>query len=115
MNNRVHQGHLARKRFGQNFLTDQFIIDSIVDAIHPQPGQAIVEIGPGLGALSSHVYQVKPTPAKAATSSRRSPGVLRLVVRGRPTSSGEILSRFCFKNSASSGRIRCIAFIAYCL
>ncbi len=30
MNNRVHQGHLARKRFGQNFLNDQFVIDSIV-------------------------------------------------------------------------------------
>ncbi|MBU5889578.1 16S rRNA (adenine(1518)-N(6)/adenine(1519)-N(6))-dimethyltransferase, partial [Vibrio cholerae O1] len=36
MNNRVHQGHFARKRFGQNFLTDQFVIDSIVSAIHPQ-------------------------------------------------------------------------------
>ncbi|WKV49673.1 MULTISPECIES: 16S rRNA (adenine(1518)-N(6)/adenine(1519)-N(6))-dimethyltransferase RsmA [Dickeya] len=52
MNNRVHQGHFARKRFGQNFLNDQFVIDSIVSAIHPQPGQAIVEIGPGLGALT---------------------------------------------------------------
>ncbi|PVF12816.1 16S rRNA (adenine(1518)-N(6)/adenine(1519)-N(6))-dimethyltransferase, partial [Yersinia pestis] len=28
MNNRVHQGHFARKRFGQNFLNDQFVIDS---------------------------------------------------------------------------------------
>lgn len=36
MNNRVHQGHLARKRFGQNFLNDQFVIDSIVSAINPQ-------------------------------------------------------------------------------
>ncbi len=52
MNNRVHQGHFARKRFGQNFLTDQFVIDSIVSAIHPQPGEAVVEIGPGLGALT---------------------------------------------------------------
>ena len=52
MNNRVHQGHFARKRFGQNFLTDQFIIDSIVDAMNPKPGQSIVEIGPGLGALT---------------------------------------------------------------
>lgn len=52
MNNRVHQGHFARKRFGQNFLTDQFVIDNIVSAIHPQPDQAIVEIGPGLGALT---------------------------------------------------------------
>lgn len=39
MNNRVHQGHLARKRFGQNFLNDQFVIDSIVSAINPQKGQ----------------------------------------------------------------------------
>ena len=35
MNNRVHQGHFARKRFGQNFLNDQYIIDSIVSAIQP--------------------------------------------------------------------------------
>lgn len=55
MNNRVHQGHLARKRFGQNFLTDQYVIDSIVSAIHPMPGQAVVEIGPGLGALTEPV------------------------------------------------------------
>ncbi len=41
MNNRVHQGHLARKRFGQNFLNDRFVIDSIVSAINPQKGQAI--------------------------------------------------------------------------
>lgn len=52
MNTRVHQGHLARKRFGQNFLNDQFVIESIVSAIHPQKGQAMVEIGPGLGALT---------------------------------------------------------------
>ena len=48
MNNRVHQGHLARKRFGQNFLNDQFVIDSIVSAINPQKGQAMPN-GPGLG------------------------------------------------------------------
>jgi 16S rRNA (adenine1518-N6/adenine1519-N6)-dimethyltransferase len=55
MNNRVHQGHLARKRFGQNFLNDQFVIESIVSAINPQKGQALVEIGPGLGALTEPV------------------------------------------------------------
>lgn len=55
MNNKVHQGHHARKRFGQNFLTDQFIIDSIVNAMNPLVGQAIVEIGPGLGALTEPV------------------------------------------------------------
>ena len=55
MNSRVHQGHFARKRFGQNFLTDQFVIDSIVSAIHPMPGEAVVEIGPGLAALTEPV------------------------------------------------------------
>ncbi|KAF6663838.1 16S rRNA (adenine(1518)-N(6)/adenine(1519)-N(6))-dimethyltransferase RsmA [Pantoea sp. EKM101V] len=55
MNNRVHQGHYARKRFGQNFLNDQYIIDSIVSAIHPQRDEALVEIGPGLGALTEPV------------------------------------------------------------
>lgn len=55
MNSRVHQGHFARKRFGQNFLTDQFVIDSIVSAIHPMLGEAVVEIGPGLAALTEPV------------------------------------------------------------
>ncbi|QIQ21654.1 16S rRNA (adenine(1518)-N(6)/adenine(1519)-N(6))-dimethyltransferase RsmA [Zophobihabitans entericus] len=52
MNNRVHQGHFARKRFGQNFLHDDYIIESIVAAIQPKNGQALVEIGPGLAALT---------------------------------------------------------------
>ncbi|MDB5966965.1 MAG: rRNA ((1518)-N(6)/adenine(1519)-N(6))-dimethyltransferase RsmA [Polaromonas sp.] len=44
--------HIPRKRFGQHFLTDRGIIDEIVRAIGPQAGQAMVEIGPGLGALT---------------------------------------------------------------
>ena len=44
--------HVARRRFGQHFLTDGAIIDAIVDAIAPKPGQALVEIGPGLGAMT---------------------------------------------------------------
>lgn len=44
--------HIARKRFGQHFLTDRMVLDEIVDAIDPRPGQALVEIGPGLGALT---------------------------------------------------------------
>jgi 16S rRNA (adenine1518-N6/adenine1519-N6)-dimethyltransferase len=44
--------HVARKRFGQHFLADDAVIDRIVRAIDPQPGQAVVEIGPGLGALT---------------------------------------------------------------
>ncbi len=45
-------GHTARKRFGQNFLIDQGIIHGIVDAVNPRPGEQVVEIGPGLGALT---------------------------------------------------------------
>jgi len=44
--------HQAKKRFGQNFLVDQAIINSLVDAINPQEDQTIIEIGPGLGALT---------------------------------------------------------------
>lgn len=46
------QGHIARKRFGQNFLSDPNIIRKIIGSIAPKPGQAVVEIGPGLGALT---------------------------------------------------------------
>ncbi len=44
--------HKARKRFGQHFLHDQNIIHKIISALNPQPGQNIVEIGPGQGALT---------------------------------------------------------------
>ena len=44
--------HQARKRFGQHFLTDVAVLDDIVRAIAPEPGQPLVEIGPGLGAMT---------------------------------------------------------------
>ena len=44
--------HIPRKRFGQHFLSDQGIIDGIVQAIAPLPGQPMVEIGTGLAALT---------------------------------------------------------------
>ncbi len=49
--------HIARKRFGQHFLTGGGIIEAIVDAIHPQPGQPMVEIGPGLAALTQPLVE----------------------------------------------------------
>jgi len=48
-------GHQARKRFGQNFLEDDFVIDQIVSGINPMPGDQMVEIGPGLGAITEHL------------------------------------------------------------
>ena len=49
--------HVARKRFGQHFLSDGGIIDGIVDAIHPQAGQRMVEIGPGLAAMTQPLVE----------------------------------------------------------
>ena len=49
--------HVARKRFGQHFLSDHAVIDRIVHAIDPRPEEALVEIGPGLGALTNPLVQ----------------------------------------------------------
>ena len=49
--------HIPRKRFGQHFLADGGVIDPIVDAIAPQPGEAMVEIGPGLAALTQPLVE----------------------------------------------------------
>ncbi|MBL0421247.1 16S rRNA (adenine(1518)-N(6)/adenine(1519)-N(6))-dimethyltransferase RsmA [Ramlibacter sp. AW1] len=49
--------HVARKRFGQHFLADSSIIDGIVRAIDPRPGDAMVEIGPGLAALTQPLVE----------------------------------------------------------
>jgi 16S rRNA (adenine1518-N6/adenine1519-N6)-dimethyltransferase len=44
--------HRPRKRFGQNFLHDSHIIQAIINAISPRPEDNLLEIGPGLGALT---------------------------------------------------------------
>ena len=44
--------HQPRKRFGQNFLNDPTVIQQIIAAISPQPNDNLLEIGPGLGALT---------------------------------------------------------------
>ena len=49
--------HIPRKRFGQHFLTDRGIIEDIVQAISPKPGQHMVEIGPGLAALTQPLVE----------------------------------------------------------
>nr|WP_297398185.1 16S rRNA (adenine(1518)-N(6)/adenine(1519)-N(6))-dimethyltransferase RsmA [uncultured Marinobacter sp.] len=53
-------GHQARKRFGQNFLHDPGVIEQIIRAINPRPKDAMVEIGPGLGALTEEILAVNP-------------------------------------------------------
>jgi 16S rRNA (adenine1518-N6/adenine1519-N6)-dimethyltransferase len=46
----------ARKRFGQHFLTDQVVLRRMVSSIRPQPSDRLLEIGPGHGALTEHLY-----------------------------------------------------------
>ncbi|MEW6990228.1 16S rRNA (adenine(1518)-N(6)/adenine(1519)-N(6))-dimethyltransferase RsmA [Colwelliaceae bacterium 6441] len=57
MSKNSHLGHQAKKRFGQNFLHNDAIISQIVDAINPEPNENLVEIGPGLGALTEPVIE----------------------------------------------------------
>lgn len=52
--------HKAKKRFGQNFLVDRQIIADIIGAIRPRPGDHMVEVGPGLGALTRPLLEVLP-------------------------------------------------------
>lgn len=56
-NKNSHLGHQAKKRFGQNFLNNESVISNIVDAINPEPGENLIEIGPGLGALTEPVIE----------------------------------------------------------
>ncbi len=51
------EGHSARRRFGQNFLVAPGIIRKIIDAIGPRAGDTVVEIGPGLGALTEPLLE----------------------------------------------------------
>ncbi|MGB1091311.1 MAG: 16S rRNA (adenine(1518)-N(6)/adenine(1519)-N(6))-dimethyltransferase RsmA [Oceanobacter sp.] len=50
-------GHRARKRFGQNFLHDNHVIDKIVKSIRPSQQDCMVEIGPGMGALTEPLLE----------------------------------------------------------
>lgn len=49
--------HIPRKRFGQNFLTDDGVLNNIILAINPQPQDTMVEIGPGLAAMTRLLLQ----------------------------------------------------------
>ena len=49
--------HIPRKRFGQNFLTDQTVLDDIIRVIAPMQDDAMIEIGPGLGAMTNLLLQ----------------------------------------------------------
>ena len=85
---RFVDGHVARKRFGQNFLADPHHVARIADAVSPRAGDTVVEIGPGLGALTealiargARVVAIEIDRDLAARlSGRFPPDVLELVV-----------------------------------
>ena len=52
--------HIARKRFGQNFLTDDHVLNNIIDAIGPRKDDTMVEIGPGLAAMTNLLLKQLP-------------------------------------------------------
>jgi 16S rRNA (adenine1518-N6/adenine1519-N6)-dimethyltransferase len=49
----------ARKRFGQNFLTDEYVVNRIINLISPQPDEYILEVGPGARALTDHLVSAR--------------------------------------------------------
>ena len=106
--------HRARKRFGQNFLHDPTIIRRIVQAISPRPGERLVEIGPGQGAITLplleacgklHVIEldrdlVQPLATKAQD-------IGQIVIHQQDA------LQFDFSSLASSGRIRVVGNLPY--
>ena len=81
--------HRARKRFGQNFLIDDAVVDAIVAAIAPRRDDRMVEIGPGLGALTRPLCERARAPRTSsrstAISSRGSAREFPLAARSRST------------------------------
>ena len=106
--------HRARKRFGQNFLHDPGVIQRILQAVNPQPGQRLVEIGPGQGAITLPLLKacehldvieldrdlVEPLARKAAT-------VGELVIHQQDA------LRFDFADLAKNGKIRVVGNLPY--
>jgi 16S rRNA (adenine1518-N6/adenine1519-N6)-dimethyltransferase len=104
----------ARKRFGQHFLHDQNVLRRIVDAVNPQPGEHLVEIGPGPGALTAQLLEridsldaVEIDRDLAAALRERWPGRLRL-------HEGDAL-KFDFSALAATrgGRLRLVGNLPY--
>lgn len=106
--------HKARKRFGQNFLHDPLVIQRIVQAINPLPGQRLVEIGPGQGAITLPLLRacrhlevveldrdlIQPLAAKAATAGE-------LVIHQQDA------LRFDFRSLADGERLRTVGNLPY--
>ena len=106
-------GHRARKRFGQNFLHDQGVIQRIVSALRVKPGDRIVEIGPGLGALTQPLIEAA---GHIDVVELDRDLVERLQQRYTPQQltihSGDAL-KFDFRELAAGGKLRIIGNLPY--
>ncbi len=103
----------ARKRFGQNFLIDDYIIASIVDAINPKEGERLVEIGPGHAAITRPVLER----AKAMTAIELDRDLAK-ILREDPFLKGLTLIeqdalKFNFSEFAKDGDIRVFGNLPY--
>ncbi|MGB5299783.1 MAG: 16S rRNA (adenine(1518)-N(6)/adenine(1519)-N(6))-dimethyltransferase RsmA [Thiogranum sp.] len=106
--------HKARKRFGQNFLHDPLVIQRIVQAINPRPGERLVEIGPGQGAITLPLLKacqhlevveldrdlIQPLAEKTATAGE-------LVIHQQDA------LRFDFRSLANGERLRTVGNLPY--
>ncbi|HHH42759.1 MAG TPA: 16S rRNA (adenine(1518)-N(6)/adenine(1519)-N(6))-dimethyltransferase RsmA [Gammaproteobacteria bacterium] len=106
--------HQARKRFGQNFLHDPAIIERIVQAIRPQPGQRLVEIGPGKGAITlpllaacGRLEVIELDRDLVQPLADRAQGIGELVIHQQDA------LRFDFAALAGDGRVRTVGNLPY--
>jgi len=106
--------HRARKRFGQNFLVDDSVVDRILDAVRPAPGQRIVEIGPGQAALTGPLAE-SGARLELVEIDRDLAAGLRLRFAGRPdvTVHEADALEFDFAALAGAGRIRLVGNLPY--
>ncbi len=106
--------HVARKRFGQHFLHQPDVIERIVREINPQPGERIIEIGPGLGALTLPLLQCAGR-LEAVELDRD----LIPQLRARCIGHGELVLheadalRFDFAARATGGKLRVVGNLPY--
>ena len=107
-------GHQARKRFGQNFLHDAGVIDRIVGAINPTPEDNLLEIGPGMGALSEPLLEACPSMQMIELDRDLIPGLRAQFFRYPELTihEGDAL-RFDYHAIAGKGPIRAVGNLPY--
>jgi 16S rRNA (adenine1518-N6/adenine1519-N6)-dimethyltransferase len=105
---------VARKRFGQHFLHERHVVDRIVHAVAPRPGDRLVEIGPGEGALTAPLLA-----AAGALDAVEVDRDLAAALRARPDWPGRLTIheadalRFDFAALAAGGRLRLVGNLPY--